>query len=73
MNPDFRLPEHWTPEQADAFLDIVEMLHDAVFNQYGDELTKLWMNRPPGESFWNDVDDLDEDLADDDPLYEPLP
>ncbi len=75
MNPFFRLPQHWTPEQADVFLDIIEQLHDAVWNQYGNALCILWEKRPPGASFWNDAHDLDEDCDDDDPpddFYEPL-
>lgn len=76
MNPHFRLPEHWSAEQADAFLDIIEMLHDAVWRQYGTAMTRLWMCRPPGESFWNDEDDPPEECsAEDHPddVPQPLP
>lgn len=48
MNVQIRLPDYWTIEQAEFMHDLVELLHNAVWNQYGDELCEYWA--PPGSN-----------------------
>ena len=52
-----RLPDCWTPEQAEFMHDLVEMLHNAVWDQYGQELCEHWAR--PGAN--RDLFDDDED------------
>ena len=42
MSLQIRLPDRWTPEQAEFMHDLVEMLHNAVWDQYGDDLCEYW-------------------------------
>ena len=37
----FSVPEHWTPRQAMAYLDLLEELHRAIWQTYEDALVEL--------------------------------
>ena len=46
MNPiealdTFRLPQHWTPEQALAIHELLDALQTALWLSYGDEFAAL--------------------------------
>ena len=47
MNLSIRLPDFWTEEQVDFLLDVVEQLHEAIWDQYGDKLCVYWQDHPP--------------------------
>ena len=45
MNFQISLPDYWTVEQAEFLHDFVELLHEAVWRQYGLALCEYW-SRP---------------------------
>lgn len=53
MNFYIRLPEYWTAKQAEFMHDLVELLHEALWRQYGQVLCEHWSrpdsNRHPFE------------------------
>jgi len=57
MNVSIRLPDYWTIEQVEFLHDLVELLHNAVWDQYGQELCEHWER--PGSN--RDLFDDDED------------
>lgn len=42
MKPDIRIPENWTPQQADLVFDFVERILQAIWDQYDNELSALY-------------------------------
>lgn len=45
MNVVIRLPELWTPEQAEILYDFMNELQDAIWDHYGDQLYERWAQR----------------------------
>lgn len=51
------LPDHWTMKQAEFMHDLVELLHEAVWEQYGQKLCEYW--EQPGSDRRLDDDDCE--------------
>lgn len=58
------VPDHWTPEQAEACLDLLHLLSDAVWDQYEDVLVPgliRGLDEPPDDAGYvgdPDADDI---------------
>lgn len=55
MNLIIHLPDHWTDQQAEFMHDLVELLHEALWRQYGLSLCEYW-ERQDKEQHQNDDD-----------------
>lgn len=58
------IPTHWTPEQAELVLDLVDSIHRAVWEQYGHRLVVQWACAPD-----DDYDEPPTDEFDDGPPF----
>lgn len=56
MNVAIQLPEHWTVEQAEFLHDLVDLLHEAVWRQYGQALCEHWARSPSSRDLFDDED-----------------
>ncbi len=50
-----RLPDHWPIEKVDFFLEIINQLHEAIWDQYGQSLCEYWEEHPPFEDIYEDL------------------
>ena len=65
------IPEHWTPEQAIAALDMLDICYDAIWNLYETPIVEHIMRRDHWRGPHDQTDDplgADEDLDDDIPF-----
>ena len=54
MNVFIRLPDCWSIEQVEFLHDFIELLHDAVWDQYGQELCKHWARSGSNRDLFDD-------------------
>ena len=59
------VPDHWTPEQAEACLDMLHLLSDALWDQYEDVLVPgiiQKLDEPPDDAAYVGDPDADDDI-----------
>lgn len=64
MYAPIHLPDDWTMEQVEFLHDLIDLLQEAVWQQYGEDLCEYWSR--PGSNrdlFEDDQDDQDDDAS----------
>jgi hypothetical protein len=48
-DPRFELPTHWTPEQALAVFEIIDLIRDRLWADYGDDIQRAIQEEQLGD------------------------